>query len=263
MSHKIVIANQKGGVGKTTTALNLGAAISKEGENVLLVDMDSQANCSKGLGIYLKRDDISIRDVLFEPHKGISRIVRETAVDRLSVAPSHIYLAKSELALAGEVDGAHRLRIALDEILDKYEHIIIDSPPSLGILAANCLLAANNVIIPMQAEPYALDGMDALEETIDRTRQNLKHDISILGVLVTQFRRGTTVHTELLEQLRKYWGDKVFDTMVHINIDVAAAAMDELPVVVFKPESQAGKDYLSLAKEVLDREKQIQATDSR
>ena len=110
---------------------------------------------------------------------------------------------------------------------------------------------------------YALDGMDALEETIDRTRQNLKHDISILGVLVTQFRRGTTVHTELLEQLRKYWGDKVFDTMVHINIDVAAAAMDELPVVVFKPESQAGKDYLSLAKEVLDREKQIQATDSR
>lgn len=255
----IAIANQKGGVGKTTTAINLGAALAQEGETVLLVDMDSQANCSKGLGIYLKKDDISIRDVLLEPHDGVSRIVRETAVDGLSIAPSHIYLAKSELTLAVEVDGAHRLRLALEEVFDQYDRIIIDSPPSLGILAANCLLAASEVIIPMQAEPYALDGMDALEETIERTKKNLRHDIRIIGVLVTQFRRGTTVHTELLQELRKYWKDRIFDTVVHINIDVAASAMDELPVVVFKPESKAAQDYISLAKEVLDREKQKQA----
>ena len=257
MGNIIDIANQKGGVGKTTTAINLGAVLATGGEKVLLVDMDSQANCSKGLGIYLKKDDISIRDILLEPRAGISKIIRETAVDNLLIAPSHIYLSKSELTLAGEVDGAHRLRIALTQIANEFDHVIIDSPPSLGILAANCLLAAKEVIIPMQAEPYALDGMDALEETIERTRQNLNHDIYILGVLVTQFRRGTTVHTELLQQLRNYWGDKIFETVIHINIDVAAAAMDELPVVTFKPESKSAKDYTSLANEVLNREKQI------
>ena len=255
MGRIVAITNQKGGVGKTTTAINLGAALVKRGEKVLLVDMDSQANCSKGLGVYLKGVDTSIRDVLEDPDMGIASITKETALDGLSVAPSHIYLAKSELALAVEVDGAHRLSLALESVIGAYDRIIIDSPPSLGVLAANCLLAAKEVIIPMEAEPYALDGMDALEETIARTKQNLKHDISVLGVLVTKFRRGTTVHTELLQQLKDYWEDKIFDTVIHINIDVAAAAMDELPLVVFKPESTAGKDYISLAKEVVNREK--------
>lgn len=253
----IAIANQKGGTGKTSTTLNLGAALVNKGERVLLVDMDSQANCSKGLGIYLQHNDISMRDVVSEPDKGIERIIRPTALERLDVAPSHIYLSRTELDLAGQMGGERRLALAVQDVEEKYDHILVDSPPSLGILSLNAIVASNAVIIPMEAEPYALDGMDALEETLERARRWLAHDVELLGVLATKFRVGTTLHSSLLEQLRDYWKDKVFNTVIHINIDVAAAAIDELPVVVLKPESRAAKDYTMLAEEVLEREERI------
>ena len=254
MGKIIAIANNKGGTGKTSTTINLGASLVNLGEKVLLVDMDSQANCSKGLGIILKTGDISIRDVLLDPAHGISRIIRQTAVDNLDIAPAHINLSTADLELTSDVGGSNRLSVALSEVYNSYNHILIDTPPYLGILTINALVAAPAVIVPMEAEPYALDGMDVLEKTLEKTRLYLKHDIDILGVLVTKFRRGTTLHTEMLEQLRKYWTEKVFDTVIHINIEVAAAAIDQLPLVVCKPQSKAAQDYTQLAEEVLRRE---------
>lgn len=255
MTRIITVANQKGGTGKTTTTINLGAALVIKGEKVLLIDMDSQAHCSRGLGIRLKENELSIRDVICDPESGISRVIRETAVDNLHIVPSHIYLSTVELELASQVGSHRRLAFALEEILDIYEHIIIDAPPSLGLLAVNSIIAAHEVIIPMEAELYALDGMDALEDTILKTKRYLGHNVEILGVLATKFRKGTSIHTEILDQLKQHWKEKVFNTLIHLNTDIPASVADQLPVVIVKPQSLGGKDYIELADEVLQREK--------
>lgn len=258
MGRIIAIANQKGGSGKTTTAVNLGAALVKHGEKVLIVDMDPQAHCSKTLGFKLTHEDISMVDVMREPEQGISRNIRSTALDNLHLAPSHINLSQVEMELASEVGPARILGVALREVADTYDHIIVDCQPSLGILVLNCLLAAREVIIPMEAEPLALDGMGALEQTISKTRTRLGNDIEILGVLVTKFRKGTKLHEGLLEQLQKHWQSKVFETVIHINIAAAEAVLDGIPVVVAAPEATAARDYLALAEEVLRRESEFQ-----
>jgi chromosome partitioning protein len=255
MARVITIANQKGGTGKTTTAINLGAALVIQGEKILLIDMDSQAHCSRGLGIRLKENELSIRDIICDPDKGISKIIRETAIDNLHIAPSHIYLSTVELELASQVGSHRRLAVALEDVSDTYDHIIIDAPPSLGLLAINSIVAAHEVIIPMEAELYALDGMDALEDTIIKTKRYLGHNIEILGVLATKFRKGTSIHTEILEQLKEHWKEKVFDTLIHLNTDIPASVADQLPVVIVRPQSLGGRDYIALAEEVLQREK--------
>jgi len=259
MGKIIAVANQKGGTGKTTTVVNLaGALVSKYKEKVLVVDVDPQAHCSKALGFKLMHEDENMADVMCDPEKGIEHIIRQTALDNLYVAPAHIDLSSSEMELASEVGGARILAVALNQVIDQYDHIIIDCPPSLGLLAVNGIVAAHEIIIPMEAEPLALDGMGALQRTFDKARTRIVSNIEILGVLVTKYRKGTTLHKELLEQLRTYWQDKVFKTVIHINIAAAEAVLDGLPVVVSSPEASAAEDYISLAKEVIEREKILQ-----
>jgi len=255
MARIIVIANQKGGTGKTTTAMNLGAAFVLKGEKVLLIDMDSQAHCSRGLGVRLNEKDKSIRDAICKPEKGLSQIIRSTPIDNLFIAPSHIYLSTVELELASQVGAAQRLAVALQDVVAEYNHIIIDAPPSLGLLAINSIVASDEVIIPMEAELYALDGMDALEDTLAKTKKYLAKDVEILGVLATKFRKGTSIHHEILEQLKEHWSEKVFNTVINLNTDIPASVADQLPVVIVKPSSTGSKDYMNLADEVLEREK--------
>jgi len=259
-AHIIAIANQKGGVGKTTTVANLGAAlVTNHSKRILVVDMDPQSHCSKALGFKLTHEDMSLAHVMREPEAGIKHIIRETALDNLHIAPSHIDLSSTEMELAAEVGGTRILAVALQQVMGDYDHIIVDCPPSLGLLAVNGIVAANEVIIPMEAEPLALDGMGSLQKTIDKTRSRIANNIEILGVLVTKFRRGTTLHTGLLEELRNYWGDKVLRTVIHINIAAAEAVLDGMPVVIASPEATAAQDYNALAEEVLKREEKLYA----
>lgn len=257
----IAVANQKGGVGKTTTVVNLACAlVSKFNEKVLVVDVDPQAHCSKALGFKLTHEDESMANVMHNPEKGIQHIIRETALDNLFIAPAHIDLSSTEMELASEVGGTRILAVALNQVIDNYDHILIDCPPSLGLLAVNGIVAAHEVIIPMEAEPLALDGMGALQKTLEKARTRIAANIEILGVLVTKYRKGTTLHKGLLDQLRNYWEDKVFKTVIHINIAAAEAVLDGLPVVISSPEATAAEDYISLAKEVIEREKILQTS---
>jgi len=260
MGHIIAVANQKGGVGKTTTAINLGAALSLRGRKVLLVDMDPQANCSTGLGVQLTKDEPGIQDVIIQPEQGVEEVICQTALTGLDIVPSHINLSAREQEMYSQVGGERALSIALKNVVSKYDYIIIDTPPSLGMLSLNGIVAADSVIIPMEAEIYALDGMEALQELIERVRTRLERHVEVMGVVITRYQRTTKVHSELYNQLKEYWGDKIFDTVVRKNVDVAAAALASTPVVVMTPKSMAGEDYVALAEEV---EQRGQKEDSR
>lgn len=253
MGYVIAIANQKGGVGKTTTAINLGAALALKGRKVLLVDIDPQANCSAGLGIRLTKDEPGMQDIIIHPEKGIDEIICQTAVTGLDIVPSHINLSAKEQEMYSQVGGERALAIALKNVVPRYDYIIIDTPPSLGMLSLNGIVAANSVIIPMEAEIYALDGMEALQQLIERVRTRLERHVEVMGIVITRYQKTTKVHSELYNQLKVYWGDKIFDTVIRKNVDVAAAALASTPVVVMMPKSMAGEDYVALAEEVEQR----------
>ena len=252
MSHIISVANQKGGVAKTTTAINLGASLALKGRKVLLIDMDAQANCSKGLGVILGKSDPGIHTVLAS-QCNIKDIICQTPVDNLFIAPSHIDLSAVEQELLGDVGGFRALSSNLKYISSEYDYIIIDTPPSLGMLAINSIVASHSIIITVEPEPYALDGMDALQRLIDKIKIRLEHPVNVLGILITRYQQGTKVHSTLHEQLKNYWGDKVFQTCIRKNVDVSAATLASLPVVVTMPKSMASVDYFAFAEEVEQR----------
>jgi chromosome partitioning protein len=250
---KIVgIVNQKGGVGKTTTAINLAACLALQGLKVLLVDCDPQANCSSGLGFQRDDNRHSIYDVLMGDAPA-AQVVLPTEIDLLSLLPGSKNLTGANIELAGATDRAVRLRTALAPILDGFDLVILDCPPALDLLTLNVLAAANTLIVPMQAEYFALEGISELISTLERVRANFNPDVVIEGVLLTMYDDRTNLAQQVTETLRQYFQERLYCTVIPRNIRLAEAPSHGKPVALYDPRSRGTEAYFELAGEFMAR----------
>jgi len=245
----LAIVNQKGGVGKSTTAVNLGASLALLGRRVLVVDIDPQGNTTTGVGIDKRAVQRDVYNVLLE-RAAIAEVVRPTEVENLAVAPATLNLAGAEVELVSALQRENRLKSALSPILRDYDEILIDCPPSLGLLTINALTAANEMIIPVQAEYYALEGLSQLVAIVRRIKEGLNPDLTIRGVLITMFDGRTKLATEVLEEVHRYFPDRVFQTQIPRNIRLSEAPSYGKPAILFDVKSRGAQAYLSLAREL-------------
>jgi chromosome partitioning protein len=247
----LAIANQKGGVGKTTTALNLAAALALRGKSTLLIDLDPQANSSMSY-LDLREVERGMYDVFVDPALDMQEVIKPTAVPNLSVAPARISLAKLESRLVGELDAPFRLKDHLAK-LTAYTHIVIDCPPALGLLTVNALVAATHLLIPIQSSYFALEGTDDLLETIEKVRQRPNPGLQILGVVITMHDRRTALGRDILAQIRKVFGEKVFKTVISKSVRLEESPAYRESIFTFAPESSGASEYYSLCEEVIER----------
>lgn len=252
MSEVIGIINQKGGVAKTTTAINLAATLNQKGNKVLLVDVDPQANATTGLGIDKTNLDFSIRDVLLEECE-IQDAIISTDFEGLDVLPSNLGLSKLEKQLAGETAPEYILRRYLETVYDDYDMIIIDSPPTLGRLAYNVLVASDSVIIPVQTEYYAMEGVVDLLDAIKEVEEKLYSETEIKGVLLTMHDKREKLTNEVAALVQEYFKDQMFKTIIPRNAPVKRSAADGVPCVIKYPESSGAIAYLKFTDEFLER----------
>lgn len=252
MGNILGIVNQKGGVGKTTTAINLSASLAIEGLKVLLVDCDPQANASSGLGIQRDDDRHSIYDVLMG-HSPAEQVILPTEIKDLSVLPGSKNLIGANIELAGAEDRALRLRHSLSEIKDRYDLIVLDCPPALDLLTLNVLAAANKLIVTMQAEYFALEGISELISTLERVRAAFNPDVTIEGVLLTMYDDRTNLAQQVTHTLREYFKDRLYKTVIPRNIRLAEAPSHGKPVALYDPRSRGTEAYFELAGEFLAR----------
>lgn len=250
----IATVNEKGGVGKTVTVINMGAGLSLEGKNVLIVDMDPQANATKGLGVRVAGNGPSVYDVIKVPAPAPVRsaIVR-TRWDNLDLLPSHVDLSGIEVELVDEPGRENRLKEALAHVVSDYDFVLVDTPPSLSLLTVNVLAFALEVLVPCQTHPYAYSALDELLETIAVIREAINPRIRVLGVLATLFDQRTRISNQVLDSLKQdgRFKGKVFDTVIRINTTIAESAHYGQPVVFFRRSSPGAADYLALAREIL------------
>ncbi len=252
MTRTIAIVNQKGGVGKSTTAVNLGASLAILGARVLLVDIDPQGNTTSGLGVDKRALDRDIYAVLLGD-VALERAIVPTGVANLELVPATIQLAGAEIELVSTLSRETRLRRALEPVSNRYDYIIIDCPPSLGLLTLNALTAASEVLIPVQAEYYALEGLSQLTTVVSRIREALNPQLHITGVLVTMFDGRTRLATEVLDEVHAHFPSQVFRTQIPRNIRLSEAPSYGKPVALFDVKSRGAQAYLALAREVVER----------
>ncbi|AWN48396.1 chromosome partitioning protein ParA [Methylobacterium terrae] len=261
----IALANQKGGVGKTTTAINLGTALAAIGEHVLIVDLDPQGNASTGLGIDRRQRRLSTYDVL-AGEASLAEAVQATAVPRLSLVPSTMDLLGLEMAMASAADRAQRLRRALDPLdrgevpeEQRFTYVLIDCPPSLNLLTLNALAAAHAVLVPLQCEFFALEGLSQLLRTVEQVKGALNPRLAIQGVVLTMFDPRNNLSAQVVADVREFMGDKVYETMIPRNVRVSEAPSHGKPVLLYDLKCAGSQAYLRLASEVIQREGRLPA----
>lgn len=250
MGRIIAIANQKGGVGKTTTSVNLSACLAHLGKKVLLIDTDPQGNATSGVGVNKGDVQQCIYDMLIDDAP-LEEVIRPTKVENLHVIPATISLAGAEIELVSTISREVRLKHSIQETKDMYDYIIIDCPPSLGLLTINALTASDSIIIPVQCEYYALEGLSQLLSTIRLVQKHLNEQLMIDGVLLTMFDARTNLGIQVIEEVKKYFQDKVYSTIIPRNVRLSEAPSHGEPIIIYDPKSRGAEVYLELAKEVV------------
>ena len=249
----LAITNQKGGVGKTTTAINLSAALAGKGLRTLLVDLDPQANSSMSF-LDVHSVGKSIYDALTEPDVHLSDVIVPVAkTPNLSLAPSSIALAKIEAKLLGELDSHFRLKDEIDRVRDQFDFLVIDTPPTLGIITVNALVAATHILVPFQSSYFALEGTDDLLETIDKIKARANPQLQILGAVITLFDKRTVLSKDIQDQIRRVFGDKLFETVITKSVRLEESPAYRESIFTFAPRSSGAYEYYRLSEEVLSR----------
>jgi len=250
MGRIIAIVNQKGGVGKTTTCVNLASAVSKLGKKVLAIDMDPQGNLTSGFGIDKKELEMTVYDVLIN-NVDIDDVIKRYSDNDLYILPSNVDLAGAEIELVSMIAREYRLKKGIEKIKDSYDFIFIDCPPSLGLLTINALTCADSIIVPIQCEYYALEGLSQLINTVNLVKKHLNESLQIDGVVLTMFDSRTNLSVEVVEEVKKYFGEKVFMSIIPRNVRLSEAPSFGVPGIFYDPESKGAKAYLDLAEEYL------------
>jgi len=255
MGKIIAIANQKGGVGKTTTAINLSACLGVAEQKTLLIDLDPQANATSGLGFNPGKIEKSVYDVLTE-EKSFKDVIIETTIPYLFIAPANLDLVGVEIELVDVVGRELILRNSFNDLKNSYDYIIIDSPPSLGILTINALTACDSVLIPIQCEYYALEGLTQLQKTIKLVKDRLNNSLYMEGYLLTMYDHRLNLARQVAKEVRRYFKEKVFDTVIHRNVRLGEAPSFGKPVILYDAVSTGAYNYMKLAKEILNGKKE-------
>ena len=251
MARVISIANQKGGVGKTTTAVNLSACVSTLGKKVLLLDIDPQGNSTSGLGFDKNIVEHSTYDVVVN-ETNIETVVLDTMLENLKLCPSNINLAGAEIEMVSMISRENKLRNALEFHKDAYDYIFIDCPPSLGLLTINALTASNAVLVPIQCEYYALEGLGQFMTTVNLIQKHLNRALTVEGVVLTMFDARTNLSIQVVDEIRKHFEDKVYSTLIPRNVKLSEAPSYGLPIIIYDPSCKGAECYMELAKEVIE-----------
>ena len=252
MGRIISIANQKGGVGKTTTAVNVSAILAKRGKKVMLIDADPQGNASSGLGLE-KETENSLYDVLIND-VDLESTLQDTTIKTLKVCPSNMNLAGAEVELVSQMSREQRLKEKLDVIKDEFDFVIIDCPPSLGLITLNAFTASDSVLIPVQCEYFALEGLGQLLNTINLVKKHLNKGLEVEGAVLTMYDMRTNLSNQVVKEVKRYFEDKVYKTVIPRNIKLSEAPSYGMPITLYDPKSKGARAYEKLAREIMKNE---------